>query len=184
MRCVLLLSLTALAACQQAGPVDNVTERSAIVGNDADASGNNLAAEPGATVAPADQPVSSDDPPPPTAGPGRPASDCPIVRSGGWQAHVNAMPGPNDNPQLIVRGDVTVPTGGYTLALRMGAVAESYPVQVTVHLDATPPQGPATQALETREVRGSFRSEERVDSVTVRCGGRSLARISPVETAH
>lgn len=94
------------------------------------------------------------------------------------------MPGPNDNPRLIVRGDVTVPTGGYRLVLRMGAVAESFPVQVTVRLDATPPERPATQALVTREVRGSFLSEERVGSVTVRCGTRVLARISPVETAY
>ena len=40
-------------------------------------------------------------------------------------------------PQLIVSGKVTVPTGGYQLALRMGQVAESYPVQVTVYLDAS-----------------------------------------------
>ena len=93
------------------------------------------------------------------------------------------MPGPNDNPRLIVSGNVTVPTGGYRLALRMGQVAESYPVQVTVYLDAVPPNGAATQALETREVRGSWRSEERVGSVTVRCGNRVLARLANIETA-
>ena len=99
-------------------------------------------------------------------------------------SHVDAMPGPNDNPRLIVSGKVTVPTGGYRLDLRMGAVAESYPVQVTVHLDVVPPKGVASQAVETHEVRNSWRSEQRVGSVTVRCGGRTLARLANIETAH
>ncbi len=132
-----------------------------------------------------DRPVSSDDPQAtPQLAPDEPSTDCPIIRSTDWQAHVDAMPGPNDNPRLIVTGKVTVPTGGYKLALRMGQVAESYPVQVTVYVDATPPKGPATQALETREVRGSWRSEERVGSVTIRCGRRTLARLANVETAR
>lgn len=94
------------------------------------------------------------------------------------------MPGPNDNPRLIVSGQVTVPTGGYRVSLRMGQVAESYPVQVTVYLDATRPTGMATQALVTHDVRGDWPSEERVGSVTVRCGSRALARIDNVGTAH
>jgi hypothetical protein len=36
----------------------------------------------------------------------------------------------------------------------------------------------------TREVRGSWPSEQAVGSVTVMCRGTTLARISPVETAH
>lgn len=139
--------------------------------------------DPTATAADPDEPVSSEDPPA-AAPPAEPAKDCPVVRSSGWQAHVNAMPGPNDNPRLIVSGRVTVPTGGYRVALRMGQIAESYPVQVTVYLDATPPAGMATQALVTHDVRGSWRSEERVGSVTVRCGSRALARIDNVATAH
>ena len=130
-----------------------------------------------------DRPVSSADPPaaPP---PDRPSPDCPVISSSGWQAHVDAMPGPNAIPRLIVSGRVTVPTGGYRVALRMGEVAESYPVQITVYLDATPPTGMATQALVTHDVRGSWPSDQRVGAVTVRCGRRSLARIDNVETAH
>lgn len=168
-----------LAACQPDQPANSeIAESEGVVANVE----GKLPAADNVSVSP-DDPVSSDDPPPivrPAGGNG----DCPIVRSSGWQAHVDAMPGPNDNPRLIVSGTVTVPTGGYRLALRMGQVAESYPVQVTVYLDAIPPRGPATQALESREVRGSWRSEERVGSVTVRCGGRVLARLSNVGTAH
>jgi hypothetical protein len=142
------------------------------------------ACQPSADLANAagpDKPVSSDDPrPAPSA---NAKGNCPIVRSDDWHAHVDAMPGPNNNPQLIVTGRVTVPTGGYRLALRMGQVAESYPVQVTIYLDAVPPDGPATQALETHEVRGSWPSEQRVGSVTVRCGNEAIAQLSNIETA-
>ena len=167
------------AACQ---PTDSANTEVA---------GSNVAADSGANVASPDTQaggpdtaVSSDDTSPFRPVPDTGDSDCPVIRSSDWHAHVDAMPGPGDNPRLIVSGKVTVPTGGYRLALRMGAVAESYPVQVTVHLDAVPPKGMATQALETREVRGSWRSEERVGSVTVRCGSKMLAQLSNIETAR
>lgn len=153
--------------------------------NSSSANQNGPVASPASDAASPDRPVSSDDRPiTPPPQPDMPTPDCPISGSSDWHAHVDAMPGPNRQPQLNVTGKVTVPTGGYTLALRMGQVAESYPVQVTVYLDATPPSGPATQALETREVRGTWPSEERVGSVTIRCGRQVLARLSNIETAR
>ncbi len=144
-----------------------------------------LAESDAAPPANSDDSVSSDDPRPPVVPPASPSpkTECAIARSSDWQAHVDAMPGPNSRPKLIVRGDVTVPTGGYALSLRMGPIAESYPVQITVHLVARPPEGPASQAVVTREVRGTWPSPQRVGSVTVRCGGKTLARIAPVDTA-
>lgn len=171
MRAAFLSCCLALAACTVEPGVDNRVESA-----NADDVDNSAQASP-------DTPISSDDPPtkrPPPAS----SQDCPVIRSSGWQAHVDAMPGPNTNPRLIVSGRVTVPTGGYQVALRMGQVAESYPVQVTVYLDATPPTGMASQALVTHDVRGNWASEERVGSVTVRCGSRSLARIDNVATAR
>ena len=169
MRVAVLPCALTLAACAVDPAADDRVEP-------ANADGNVAQASP-------DAPVSSDDPatnpPPPASSP-----DCPVIRSSGWQAHVDAMPGPDASPRLIVSGRVTVPTGGYRVALRMGQVAESYPVQVTVYLDATPPKAIASQALVTHDVRGSWPSEERVGSVTVRCGSRSLARIDNVATAH
>lgn len=111
-------------------------------------------------------------------------ADCPIIGSSGWAAWVNAMPGPNAQPSLIVTGRVTVPTGGYRFAWRDMRVMESYPVQVVVELQPIPPSGPATQALVTHEVRGQWPMSPPVGSLTVTCGGRTLAAISPVETAH
>lgn len=179
MRCLIFASAMLLSACQADEPVGEATgpaNEVAVSDNEATAA-NVIANDP-------DTPVSSDNPQAAVPQVDRPTSDCPIVRSTDWHAHVDAMPGPDDNPRLIVSGKVTVPTGGYKLALRMGPVAESYPVQVTVYLDAVPPKGMATQALVTREVRGSWRSEERVGSVTIRCGGKMLAQLSNIETAR
>ena len=180
MRAIVTIYAVILAACAGERETGNRAERAdAGAVTDAGPVANGSAA----AASDPDVPVSSDDPPAasPTDGP---SPNCPVTESSGWQAHVDAMPGPNSNPRLIVSGQVTVPTGGYRLSLRMGQVAESYPVQVTVYLDATPPSGMATQALVTHNVRGSWPSEERVGSVTVRCGSRVLARIDNIETAH
>jgi hypothetical protein len=109
---------------------------------------------------------------------------CGITASSNWAAWVNAMPGPNAKPTLIVIGNVTVPTGGYRFEWRDMRLMESYPVQVAVELDAIPPAGGATQAVVTREIRGQWPIDPPVGSLTVSCGDRVLARISPVETAH
>ena len=122
-------------------------------------------------------------PPPPPQGPVG-SIECAISGSSDWAAWVNAMPGPNAKPTLIVTGKVTVPTGGYRFEWRDMRVMESYPVQVAVELEAIPPSGFATQALVTHEVRGQWPISPPVGSVAVRCGDKVLARISPVETAH
>lgn len=110
--------------------------------------------------------------------------ECGIVGSSDWAAWVNAMPGPNARPTLIVTGKVTVPTGGYRFAWRDMRVMESYPVQVAIELDAIPPSGGATQAMVTHDVRGEWPISPPVGAVTVRCGDMVLTRIAPVETAH
>lgn len=109
---------------------------------------------------------------------------CPIVSSSDWAAWINAMPGPDARPTLIVTGKVTVPTGGYRFVWRDMRVMESYPVQIAVELEAVPPAGGATRAIVTHDVRGQWPMNPPVGSVTVRCGGQALARISPVETAR
>ena len=111
------------------------------------------------------------------------AAACPVDTSG-WTAWVNAMPGPNARPTLIVTGKATVPTGGYSFAWRDVRVMESHPVQVAVDLVAIPPAGGAIQAVVTHDVRGEWPINPPVGSVRIGCGGRTLGVISPVETAH
>ncbi len=124
-------------------------------------------------------------PPPQGPGPHQPSGGpCPIIGSSDWAAWVNAMPGPNARTTLIVTGKVTVPTGGWDFIWRDARVMESYPVQVAVNLEPLIPQGPATQAVTTHDVRYQMPISPPVGSVTVHCGERVLARISPVETAQ
>lgn len=140
---------------------------------------------PGSNAADPNAPVSSDDPPPASSrSTTPPSSDCPIIESSDWAAWINAMPGPNARPKLIVTGKVTVPTGGYRIEWGDMRVAESYPVQVFADLRVIPPSGMATQVITTHNVRGEWPMDPPVGSFTVRCGDRVLARISPVETAH
>ena len=115
---------------------------------------------------------------------GREPLACPIIGSSQWAAWVNAMPGPNARPTLIVTGKVTVPTGGWDFIWRDGRVMESYPVQVAVDLEPLIPQGSATQAVTTHDVRYQMPISPPVGAVTINCGDRVLARIAPVETAH
>lgn len=116
--------------------------------------------------------------------PATPSSDCPVTASSAWAAWVNGMPGPESRPSLIVTGKATVPTGGYSFGWGDPIVAESSPVQVTVQLKPVPPAGPATQAVTTMDVRGSWPMGEAVGSVTIKCGTTVLARIAPVETVY
>ncbi len=162
-----LLPVLLLGACQAQTPNQaNLIDAQAPVANTADPN----------------TPVSSNDPSP--AAPDRPASDCPIIDSSGWAAWINAMPGPNARPKLIVTGKVTVPTGGYRIDWADMRVAESYPVQIFADLRVVPPSGMATQVITAHDVRGEWPIDPPVGSFTVRCGNRVLARISPVETAH
>jgi hypothetical protein len=109
---------------------------------------------------------------------------CAALQASDWAAWVSAMPGPGARPRLIATGKVTVPTGGYRYQWAGMEVAESYPVQVYANLQLVPPSGGATQAVTTLDIRGEWPIDPPVGSFTVRCGGKVLARISPVETAH
>lgn len=125
--------------------------------------------------------------PPPGAYPPAPPpeANCPIVRSGEWNAWVNMMPGPNSRPTLHVTGKVVVPTGGYQIGFEPQLVIrESYPAQAVAELRVTPPAGPATQAVMTHEVRWEWPLSQPVGSLDIVCRGETLTRISQVQTAH
>lgn len=169
---LLFVPMLLLCACQAQ------TANQANLINDPAPTGNAAVTDP-------NRPVSSDDPAPVAGGTGSsPPSDCPIIESSGWAAWINAMPGPGARPTLIVTGKVTVPTGGYRIEWGDMRVAESYPVQIFADIRVIPPSGMATQVITTHDVRGQWPMDQPVGSFTVRCGGRVLARISPVETAH
>lgn len=111
-------------------------------------------------------------------------ADCPVLRSSGWTAHVDAMPGPGPGPELIVTGEVQLPTGGWSVELVRGPVLEVDPPIQELELRADPPEGGATQAIATHRVRATVPALQRYGAVRIRCAGEILAEIEEVGVAH
>ena len=117
--------------------------------------------------------------------PGHPAPpECPVTASREWSAWINAMAGPNSRPSLIVTGKVVTATGGYQVAFdqRM-QVRRGQPPQAFVTLFVAPPTSPTTQVPSTYLVRWDWPLPEPVGSVVVRCGDKTLAEITNIQTA-
>lgn len=184
MRKITLFAPLALAACSAtsdsnlAGSNDTLASTGSTAtpvgnANGAPQSGNPAAPNGAATTASSGMPL-----------PPNPSNDCANVAGSDFKAWVNAMPGPGSRPKLIVTGTITTPTAGYRVLFTDMRVAESSPVQVRLELAAVPPAGMAAQVITRHEVRGTWPMSPPVGSVTVRCGVKTLATISPVETAH
>jgi hypothetical protein len=94
------------------------------------------------------------------------------------------MPGPNSRPSLIVTGKVVTATSGYQVAFdqRM-QIRRGQPPQAFVTLFVAPPTGPSNQVTSTYLVRWDWPLPEPVGSVVVRCGDKTLAEITNIQTA-
>lgn len=112
------------------------------------------------------------------------SGECPAASTSDWIAWVNAMPGPDSSPTLIVTGNVTVPTGGYSLGLDLGPTLEMNPPIQQIILRVMPPSGGATQAVVEHEVRGEFPALPSYGAVEIRCGSERLATIADIERAR
>ena len=139
---------------------------------------------------PAPAPYPGQDPYQPAPYPGQepyqPAPpECPIAVSRDWTAWINRMPGPNSRPMLVVSGKVVTSTGGFQVAFdRYMQIRESHPAQAFVTLLVADPEGPpVTQAQVTHEVRWEWPLNQPVGSVVVRCGDKTLAEITRIQTA-
>jgi hypothetical protein len=95
------------------------------------------------------------------------------------------MPGPNNGPALVVSGKVVTPTGGYQVAFdRFMQIRKGYPAQAFVTLNvAGAGDSPASQAQVTHDVRWEWPLNQPVGSVIVRCGDKTLAEITRIQTA-
>jgi hypothetical protein len=103
---------------------------------------------------------------------------------GDWAAHVDAMPGPDARPRLIVTGTIGVKPAARTELRLDPAVLESNPPQRIVNLVITLPREPTIDMLTRREVRGEWPVTPPLGAVHIRCGGRSVASISPIEVGR
>lgn len=147
--------------------------------------------EPSAPLPPDSYPGGPYQAPPPGAYPGGPYQpqppECPITASRDWSAWVNAMPGPGARgPALVVSGKVVTATGGYQVAFdRALQIRRGQPPQAFVTLFVAPPEGAAaSQVASTHEVRWEWPLNQPVGSVVVRCGDKTLAEITNIQTAY
>ena len=104
--------------------------------------------------------------------------NCAVLDSRNWQAWVNAMPGPDAQPTLHVTGDVDLPTPGYTIEWRLGALDRMQPPGQRLVLSTTPPDGIVTQVVTTVGV--AFAGETTITEyreVIVTCGGSIMVEI-------
>lgn len=114
-----------------------------------------------------------------------PASDCPVYESRDWQAWINAMPGPNSNPTLHIRGEVDMPTPGWSVELVEGPADRMQPPGLRFRLETERPGGITTQVITPTEVRYAEPTPySQIREIIIICGDRTLVTIEDVPTAH
>jgi hypothetical protein len=102
---------------------------------------------------------------------------CSAIATGDWQARIVGT----SRPRLVVSGRVTMPTGGYRVALIAGPVQQLEPPVQQVILRTTRVRGGATQAVVAHDVQGVFEHEPGVERVSVRCGDGIVGLIPTIE---
>lgn len=114
----------------------------------------------------------------------RSTASCNMVGRGDWSAHVNAMPGAATPPALIVTGTIGVKRAARTSLRLAPRPRPAGPPSYTVILEVRLPREPTIDMLERREVRGEWPVSGDVTAVQIHCGGRRIATIRDVVTAH
>jgi len=112
---------------------------------------------------------------------GEVTSTCPHISNENWAAWLNGIPGSEDRPTLIVTGNVTVPTPGYTIELKPGRADRSMtPVQQMI-LTTKAPEGMTMQLLTTEQARyEGVAIAPQYKAVEIVCGGEIIARIDEI----
>ena len=113
-------------------------------------------------------------------------SPCHAAGSGGWTAAIQSYQTDHGKPltryNLVVSGEVTVPSGGYRVWLEEGPLQEIEPRTRQVLVRTDPPDEGATMAIVTHRVRAAFPGDRRIGQVAIRCGDGILA-VVPVAPA-
>jgi hypothetical protein len=117
----------------------------------------------------------------PEAAPVEETETCAVLESREWSAWVNRMPGPGAVPTLHVTGKVDVRSGGYTFDWEKGPLDRSATPALRLKLVPTAPDGMATMAITTEEVK----YEEALSGITysrviVSCGSITLGEITEI----
>lgn len=115
----------------------------------------------------------------------RAEESCDVLEARDWEAWVNRMPGPGAEPTLHVVGKVDVRTGGYTFDWQEGPLDRSAMPALRLQLIPVKPDGMATQAITTEDVK----FEKVLGGITysrvlISCGGEPLGEIAEITDAY
>lgn len=106
---------------------------------------------------------------------------CDVLESRDWAAWVNKMPGPGAAPKIHVTGKVDVRSGGYTFTWGEGPLDRSATPALRLKLVPKAPDGLATMAISTEEVKYEAPAlAARYSRVIISCGGTTLAEITEI----
>ena len=113
------------------------------------------------------------------------AADCPVIESSEWSAWIDAEPSATGaNPQLHIRGNVVLPTPGYSAEWTAGPSDRAMPPGQRFTLSFSPPDGMVTQVITPMNVAyqgDAAYPEYRV--IYIICGDEQLAEITEIPTA-
>ena len=106
---------------------------------------------------------------------------CAVLESREWAAWVNRMPGPGAVATLHVTGKVDVRSGGYTFEWQQGPLDRSATPALRLRLVPMAPDGMATMAITTEEVKYEAPlSGISYSRVLVSCGSITLGEITEI----
>jgi hypothetical protein len=107
-----------------------------------------------------------------------PTDDCPVIESSNWVAKLTPASHDGASTSLFVSGDLTLPTPGYSVDLKIGKADRSAVPTVFVVISTTPPVGMIAQVLDTQTVSMTADAPaSRLRSAIVICGNTRLFEI-------
>ena len=114
------------------------------------------------------------------------ADNCPAQRSRGWQATLDAMPGPGKTgPTLTIAGEVDLPSPGWRVMLEPGPADRMLPPSQRFRLIAAAPGGMVAQVISPTQVTYRAKADyPAYRSIIILCGDRSLATITDIAVVH
>lgn len=123
--------------------------------------------------------------PVPTPAPSPTPSACAVLDSRDWEAWIDRMPGPGATSTLHVIGKIDLPNAGYSVTVRDGPADRSATPTQQVIIETTQRSGMHAQVVTTAEVAYQAPAiAQMYRSIRVMCGGRQLAEIGDVPSAH
>ena len=106
-------------------------------------------------------------------------TSCPIVESRNWHAWIDRVA--ENEPRLVISGEVDLPTPGYKVKWRSGILDRRQPPTQRLSISFTPPDDIVAQVITPTEVSFTMPSPVlEYHSVMIYCGDKLLADIPGV----